>query len=381
MNKLNYIFFVLVFILSLSYASADVISVNSGGNNELVINPETYIDGFFSKICVPYTCFSLGYNCNSWDDGCGKTLNCGTCSSGYTCSSGVCTGTTPGGDDGGAGGGGGGGGGSDGGLVASSLIVDPNSINLTLSFNDQTKMSQRATQKIYITNNGTTDLTLSVSQTGLDNVIFFENTPIIVSPGQTQTLPIDFVAPLEQKDIIGSIKITNSNTGAYKEIPVFLHITSNPLWFDSNIVVLNKDYKISQGSLLKTKVELVPMGEKSRLDVTLNYVIKDMNGKIYLTKSETILVEQRINFERNFDTGMLPLGKYVIYLDLIYPGGVAPSSAHFDIIKKSASDIFGIILFILVIGILFIAIFIIFLLIRKKKKKKEEVEETEEETA
>jgi hypothetical protein len=108
------------------------------------------------------------------------------------------------------------------------------------------------------------------------------------------------------------------------------------------------------------------------LDVTLNYVIKDFSGKTYLTKSETLLVENRMNFDRNFDTGMLPLGKYVVYLDVIYPGGVAPSSAHFDIIEKSAADIFAIILFILIIGILIILIFLIILFIKRKKKNQQE---------
>jgi hypothetical protein len=45
------------------------------------------------KTCTASTCSSLGKNCNSWSDGCGGTLNCGSCSSGYTCTSGVCTST------------------------------------------------------------------------------------------------------------------------------------------------------------------------------------------------------------------------------------------------------------------------------------------------
>ena len=41
--------------------------------------------------CVPATCSSLGYTCGTASDGCGGTLNCGTCSSGQTCNaSGQC---------------------------------------------------------------------------------------------------------------------------------------------------------------------------------------------------------------------------------------------------------------------------------------------------
>ena len=41
-------------------------------------------------VCTPTTCSSLGYSCGSHSDGCGGTLNCGSCPSGQVCSSGVC---------------------------------------------------------------------------------------------------------------------------------------------------------------------------------------------------------------------------------------------------------------------------------------------------
>lgn len=40
--------------------------------------------------CVPATCESLSYSCGSVSDGCGESLNCGSCSEGLVCNSGVC---------------------------------------------------------------------------------------------------------------------------------------------------------------------------------------------------------------------------------------------------------------------------------------------------
>ncbi|HRZ51282.1 MAG TPA: hypothetical protein P5080_04860 [Candidatus Paceibacterota bacterium] len=49
-----------------------------------------------SSLCTPTTCSNLGYNCGSWPDGCGNTLDCGTCPTGQTCASGTCaTSCTP----------------------------------------------------------------------------------------------------------------------------------------------------------------------------------------------------------------------------------------------------------------------------------------------
>lgn len=48
--------------------------------------------------CTPLTCLSLGSNCGSSGDGCGGTLNCGTCAAGMACGAGgvagVCGSTT-----------------------------------------------------------------------------------------------------------------------------------------------------------------------------------------------------------------------------------------------------------------------------------------------
>jgi hypothetical protein len=38
-----------------------------------------------TRRCVPTTCAALGYNCGTTDDGCGHTLNCGTCTAPDTC--------------------------------------------------------------------------------------------------------------------------------------------------------------------------------------------------------------------------------------------------------------------------------------------------------
>ena len=99
------------------------------------------------------------------------------------------------------------------------------------------------------------------------------------------------------------------------------------------------------------------------MDVTLNYVIKDYNNRIYLTRSETVLVENQINFKRNFDTGVLPVGSYIVGLELIYPNGVAPSSAHFEVTVGRQSTFFGKLVFFLLNLILIVLILIILLII------------------
>lgn len=339
-----FVLFAFAFML-FPIVNADVISLNSGGSEVIVINPDTYIEGFFG--CVPTTCTVLGYNCGSWSDGCGKTLNCGTCAADYTCTAGICVYT----------GGGGGGGGGESGGGEKTVSVTPSSLNINMLVN------KSFTQIIYVKNLKNTALTVSISQNNLDNRIIIPNSSLTLAAGETKSMQVIFVSTDEMGIFTGTISIDGVS------IPVSLNVGN--VLFDSNIVVLNTNYKVSQGSDLRTRVTLIPMGDSERMDVTLNYVIKDYAGKVYLTQSETVLVENKMNFRKNFGTGGLPLGKYIVGLELVYSGGVAPSSAHFEIVETTAGDFLGKIILILIFLIIVIAIIIIILIILKKRKEEQ----------
>jgi hypothetical protein len=372
-HKIHLLFFLFsILYLLLPNVYSDVISLNGGGDSQIIINPEKYIEGFFS--CTPLTCSQLGYNCGSWSDNCGNTISCGGCSSGYTCQNGICTGIETPPEGGGGEGGAGGGELTPTNLTECSIVVNPASINLTLSFNPVTGMIQRVNKNLTIFNSCNYPQKLNAGLFGnINGIVLLPETSITVGPNETKNFEVTFVSPIYNDTFIGAILFNN-----VKKVDIFIKSTSNPLWFDANIVVLNKDYRVPQGDKLKTRVEMIPMGDKNKIDVTLNYEIKDYQGKSYLKKSETVLaVMQSTKIDRNFETGSLPLGRYVINLQLIYPGGVAPSSAYFEIVEKSPEDIFGLILMIIGILIFLIILIIIFIIIKRKKDKEREEEEEE----
>jgi hypothetical protein len=51
---------------------------------------ETCANNVCSAACVPRTCAQLGINCGTAPDGCGGTLNCGGCRKNRTCVNNVC---------------------------------------------------------------------------------------------------------------------------------------------------------------------------------------------------------------------------------------------------------------------------------------------------
>ncbi len=354
-KKINLFLLGFVFVFSMMFVSGDVLSVNSGGSENIVVNPDNYIEGFFSGLIeLPDAV------CGNSVIETGEECDDGNNASGDGCSS-ACQVEGDPGDPGGPGGPG------DEGVitVSNTFLVSPSEINLNLLTNTNRE------QLIVVRNNVNYTLNLTLGQINLDDKLILTETQITLAPGEIKEIRAIFVALNETGIFTGKIYVGG------KVILVTLNIKTKLLLFDSNIIVLNKDYLVRQGDKLRTSVTLIPMGDPERLDVTLNYLIKDYGGNLYLTRTETVLVEDQVNFKRNFDTGILPLGEYIVGLELIYPNGVAPSSAHFEVIEKGPTTLFGKIVYfllniILVVLILLILVIIVRLAKRIKANKKYE---------
>ncbi len=65
---------------------------HSANNVEVTVNSiqKTLQDTLSELRCVLNTCIDLGYECGTWDDACGGTLNCSDCGPGSACSEGSC---------------------------------------------------------------------------------------------------------------------------------------------------------------------------------------------------------------------------------------------------------------------------------------------------
>ena len=338
-------FFFTLTIFFLRTANADVISLNAGGSQEIALTSDKYVEGFFSALNSDPVCGDSVVDS-------GETCDDGNTASGDGCSS-TCqteTSTTPSS-------GGGGGGGE---VTVTNIAVTPTDFNINMIINTTTERTIR------VTNLGASSMAVVVSQSGLGNHIILTSNSLLIPAGGFVDLNVVFVALSESGVFTGKIIIGG------KEVLVALNVKTQFLLFDSNIVVLNKDVTVVQGGELRTLLTLIPLGDPERLDVTINFAVKDYTNKVYLTKSETLLVDKLTELRRNFDTGLLPLGDYIIGAELVYPNGVAPSSAHFRVVEKKPISIFGRIVLYLVIMILVVSILIIIILIWRRRKKKKE---------
>jgi len=255
---------------------------------------------------------------------------------------------------------GGGGGGGAGAAIrrpVSGLSVGPKDISLDLG------IGEKKERTITVTNTGDTGRTVTLKEEGLEAGVSFDTNTFTLAPGESTDVYAEFTAPDETGIYTGKILVGG------RTVYVSLNVRSKELLFDAMIVVPDIDKEVIPGEKLGAQVTLIPMGEKPRVDVTLNYFIKDFEGKTYSTESETILVEDQVSFKKEFYTENLPGGSYIIGLELVYPGGVATSSSYFEVRAGPYIDLIALLL-IVVVGIIMLIILLLILIVRYKKQRR-----------
>lgn len=333
MKKKNFktikIFFVFLFcsFWFFSFVSSDIISINPGGSQEIAMTPSRYIEGFFFGIPTPTPDPDPDPDPDPSTPSPGPSPRPPPSLTGF--------------------------------------IVVPESFEINLELGTSVERS------IIIRNLESREMTLSISKNDSHGIITLEKTSVRIGPEEVEEVMIKFTSPRErgiyQAEIIVDDKI----------IPVELRVFEQLLLFDSRIIVLNRESKVVRGEDLKTRSTLIPMTQDPRVDITLDFKIVDYLGNVYVRESETLLIQEQIDFDKDFKTRDLPPGLYLVTLDLIYLNGIAPSSAHFEVLAPDRPNFLAIIIFILLLLILIIGIILILILIRRYKKRRDEIRERE----
>jgi hypothetical protein len=219
--------------------------------------------------------------------------------------------------------------------------------------------------RVTITNPDKSEKEYNIDTQNLEEVISFEEDKIILSGGESKILEFK-INPLKEPGLyVGKIILTSGLER--KEIPVSLNIRSGKNLFDISVFIPDNKKIISSDSILSSQINLLEMGLKENIDVTLHYVIRDFTGRIYLDESETLAVYDQKEVSKDFNTKDLFPGDYVLGVELIYPDGVAVASSHF----KVQGDIFhyninNIIIFAIIIVSVLTFVIIVFTIRRYK---------------
>lgn len=273
-------------------------------------------------------------------------------------------------------GGGGGGGGSkidkDVVDVIYDFSLDKNEFKILL------KQGDVRSGELVITNIGNQRMNFTITGSEIIDMIRIDNNSFGLNSFESKKIFFDFFA---REDIVPDLylgKIIVSSGDYREEVFVAIEVVSRGALFDVDVNILEESREILLGEELLANLEVFNFGEQGRVDVELEYIIKDKIGNELFSESEMIAVETRANLFKSFSIPEdLGFGDYVLYARLLYGEEVASSSEWFIIKERNFFEdkiyyIFGILFFVIIFLIIFLIIKRKKGGVKKKRKKRKE---------
>ena len=203
--------------------------------------------------------------------------------------------------------------------------LDPDAMSVGLLVGEEEE------REITVENLGESTKVISLSTTGeIGDYVEFNKT-IVVGTLDKETFKIK-IRGAEKGLLTGSLVFESG--GLKKVLPIVINVRTENFLFDVEVSLLDKT--VILGDMLKTQVNLLQVGPKEKVDVVANYLIKDFEGNKYLEEHETFFVLEAKDYVKEFSSENLDPGKYVVGLEIVYPGAFATSSAQFEVTEKAS---------------------------------------------
>ncbi len=225
-----------------------------------------------------------------------------------------------------------GGGGS--GRVIKEFNINPENIHISLK--------QGETKEITFTlkNTGTKSLNIEIEKSDrIKDFIRLEETSFTLKRRESKTIKLDVLAKEDTTPNLYIGKLLIKEGGIEKEILVVIEIESRESLLDVNVEIPNKYKRIMPGKEILSEIKIYNMGETGRVDIEIEYIIKDENNNILIKESETIAVETQASFMQKITIPEnTKYGKYFFYVKAIYNSKIASSSTSFEVVKEEISQ-------------------------------------------
>jgi len=230
----------------------------------------------------------------------------------------------------------GGGGGGAGAVVkekVSSFTVDKDLIKVVL------KQGETKKEFLEIENTGETELDITIDLRNLKDFIFFpggvSEYSFKLKAGESQNVQLIFNIAEDQKPDVYPGKIIIKGDGLQTIVTTIIEIESEKPIFDIEIEILEEFKEVAAGEKVFAKISLYNPKGTGLIDVSVDYTIIDIDGKVIIKEHETVAVETRTSFIKSFTIpDSAKSGDYILYAKVIYNGLVGGSSSLFSVVEK-----------------------------------------------
>jgi len=212
-------------------------------------------------------------------------------------------------------------------------------------------------QTIAIVNNGNKTVVLDISSESLGDAVSFPPN-LTLKAGETKDINLVFLTD-GRKLIVGMLVLKVGGIKV-KSLPIIINVRSENFLFDSALTLAQKYRSIKSGGKLLAQVNLQQVGRESeQVDIVATYTINDFSGRNYLEEQETFAVLGSKEYIKEIITPSLAPGKYVLALEIVYPGAFATTSSQFEIVESQLGLLSSQGLFWVLGGILVIVVIVV----------------------
>ncbi|TKJ17249.1 hypothetical protein CEE44_01815 [Candidatus Woesearchaeota archaeon B3_Woes] len=211
-----------------------------------------------------------------------------------------------------------------------SLGIDTYLLNLKL------KQGETRREKIVVENKGNRDQKFNLKIKDIERFVILNEKTFTLSPENSKEIYVDFYVSENEQAELHTGKIIVSSGQVTKSINVILDIIEKIAIFDIRSELT--DVTLAKNQKISSKIDMKNIGDlRKRVDVVLEYFIKDFEGNQIKLEEETIGVDGNLIIERKFTIPeKLEHGDYLFYVKLNYLDSIATSANPFTIVKEPA---------------------------------------------
>jgi len=255
---------------------------------------------------------------------------------------------------------------SGGGVPLKGFTIDKNLIHIKI------KQGETKRELLEIINTGHYDLDINITpEEHLRKLMLISEEYFSLFSGKSKVIFIDFFAKENEIPDAYAGRIFVEGDGVKKVINVIIEVTEKEPLFDLIVNVLPE--KVGRGKNVKANIKILNLGDLENVDVFLHYSIRDLEGNELTFKEESIAIVDKLDITRELKVPEdVPFGKYMFYTKVSYNDVTAVSTDLFEVVEKppiTGSDIFGKLIFYLILIILTLGVSIVIVLIVRHFKE------------
>ena len=229
---------------------------------------------------------------------------------------------------------------------------------------------------IKVSNNGKTKLNLTGKIQDVNQLSYFTEGGteyrFELDVNDTKEIEINFFTRKDQEAGIYPGKIAFTGDGIERTVLVIIEVESEKPLFDVKVETLLEYRMVYPGDKVMAQLTIYNLGKIGRVDVNVEYGIKDWDGNVIISGNETLAVETQISVVESLNlSSTIKPNNYIFYSRVSYNNVIGTGSDTFQVIERIRFKIP--LLYWLLIIIILILMFVLFYKLRKKRKMKKKL--------